>query len=146
MNIAGVYTLSLAADDACSDLTAVARTRTYKATMVAGYRSTTFVGTLGDARIVVLPFSPYFETQMAGDFANTYVRFIEQLGDGTYLAIEGNAAASFGPTGITAPFSGYFVHCPGQPVWSSGEYWWCGAGIEGAQCQSTDNRLTLFRR
>jgi Carboxypeptidase regulatory-like domain len=145
-NIAGVYTLTLTADSACTNLPDEARTRTYTATIVPGYRSTTFLGRLSDARIVSLPFSPYFEIGIAGDFANASVRIVEQLGETTYLAIEGGAAVSVGPSGFTAPFSSYFLHCPNEPAWSSGEYWWCGAGVQGVECNSPRNQLTLVRR
>jgi Carboxypeptidase regulatory-like domain len=145
-NIAGVYTLTLTADSACTNLPDEARTRTYTATIVPGYRSTTFLGRLSDARIVSLPFSPYFEIGIAGDFANASVRIVEQLGETTYLAIEGGAAVSVGPSGFTALFSSYFLHCPNEPAWSSGEYWWCGAGVQGVECNSPRNQLTLVRR
>lgn len=144
-NIAGVYTLRLTADSACTNLPDEARTRTYTATIVPGYRSTTFVGRLSDARIVSSLFSPYFAIGIAGDFANMSVRFVEQLGD-TYLAIDGGAAASFGPSGITTPFNGSFLHCPTEPASAGGEYWWCGAGIEGVECNSSNHQLTLVRR
>lgn len=149
-NIAGVYTLTLTADSACTNLPDEARTRTYTATIVPGYRSTAFLGRLSDARFVSSPsspfFSPYFEIGIAGDFANASVRIVEQLGETTYLAIEGGVAASFGPSGITAPFDSYFLHCPSEPAWSSGDYFWCGAGVQGVECNSPRNQLTLIRR
>jgi hypothetical protein len=145
-NIAGVYTLTLTADSACTNLPDEARTRTYTATIVPGYRSTTFVGRLSDARIVSSLFSPYFEIGIAGDFANMSVGIVEQLGETTYLAIEGGVAASVGPSGITAPFNAYFLHCPSEPAWSAGEYWWCGADVQGDECASSNNQLTLVRR
>lgn len=146
-NIAGVYTLTLTADSACTNLPDEARTRTYTATIVPTSGSTTsFLARLSDARIVFLPFSPYFEIGIAGDFANMSVRFVEQLGETTYRAIDGGAAASFGPAGITAPFNGYFLHCPTEPAWAGGEYWWCGAGTQGVECNSSNHQLTLVRR
>lgn len=145
-NMAGEYTLTLTADSACTNLPDEARTRTYTATIVPGYRSTTFVGRLSDARIVSSLFSPYVAIGIAGDFANMSVRFVERLGETTYLAIDGGAAASFGPSGITAPFNSYFLHCPTEPAWAPGEYWWCGAAVQGVECNSANNQLTLIRR
>jgi hypothetical protein len=59
-----------------------------------------------------VPFwSPYFEITVADDFANLSLRFVDQLSDGTYLAIDGGTAASVGPAGITAPFNAHFVRC-----------------------------------
>jgi hypothetical protein len=141
-----VYTLTLTADSACTNLPDEARTRTYTATIVAGSRSTTFFGTLSGARIVSSLFSPYFEVGIAGDFAQTYFRAVEQLNDATYLAIEGGAAASVGPFGMTAPFGAYFLHCPTQPAWSPGDYWWCGADVQGIECNSSKHQLSLVRR
>ena len=56
-NIAGLYTLTLTADSACTNLPDEARTRTYTATIVPGSRPTTFVGRLSDAQIVASLFS-----------------------------------------------------------------------------------------
>ena len=41
--------------------------------MALASRSTLFYGTLSDARIVVLPYSPYFETRVAGDFRSLHL-------------------------------------------------------------------------
>ena len=146
-NLAGEYTLTLITDNACTKLPEAARTRTYTASIVSRWRATTFVGTLSDARIVPVLFSsPYFEIGVADDFANMSLRFVEQLSDGTYLAIEGGTAASVGPMGITAPLNAQFVRCRNQPAWAPGEYWWCGADVQGDECASTNNQLALVRR
>jgi hypothetical protein len=145
-NVAGAYTFTLTTDGACTDLPREALTRTYTATMVASSRPTRFLGTLSGARIVVSLFSPYFETRVAGDFTTTAVRFVERLSDAAYLAIDGEANASFGESGITAPFHGYFLYCPMEPAWSSGEYWVCSGGFPGAECNSSNHQLALVRR
>jgi Carboxypeptidase regulatory-like domain len=146
-NLAGAYTLTLSADTACTNLPEEARTRTYTATIVPGSRPTTFIGRLSDARIVPVPiWPPYFEIGVAGDFANLALSFVEQLRDGTYLAIEGGTAALLGPSGITAPFNAHFVRCRNQPAMAPGEYWWCGADVQGDECASSNNQLTLVRR
>ena len=145
-NIAGEYTLTLTADSACTNLPDEARHRTYTATIVPGYRSTTFLGRLGDARIVSSLFNPYFEIGIAGNYASISVRIVERLGATTYLAIEGGVAALFGPSGITAPFNSYFLHCPREPAWTSGEYWSCGADVQGVECNSPNHQLALTRR
>jgi hypothetical protein len=146
-NLAGEHTLTLTTDKACTKLPEAARTRTYTASIVSRWRATTFVGTLSDARIVPVPFwAPYFEIGVADDFANMSLRFVEQLSDGTYLAVDGGAAGSVGPSGITAPFNAHFVRCRNQPAWAPGEYWWCGADVQGDECASSNNQLTLVRR
>ena len=146
-NLAGAYTLTVTADRACTSLPDEARTRTYTATLVPASLPATFRGTLSDARIVSVPiWYPFFEIGVAGDFANVSLGFVEQLSDGTYLAIEGRTAASIGPLGITAPFNAHLVRCLNQPDMSPGEYWWCGADVQGDECSSAANQLTLVRR
>jgi hypothetical protein len=115
--------------------------------MVPGGRSTSFVGTLSDARLVSVPlWAPYFEIRVAREFARTDLSLVEQLTDGTYLAILGGTAAPVGPLGITARFNAQFLRCRNQPAWAPGEYCWCGADIQGDECASIDNQLTLVRR
>jgi hypothetical protein len=146
-NLAGEYTLTVTTDRACSSLPDAARTRTYRASIVSRFRSTRFFGTLSDARFVFVPDSaPYFEIGVADDFASMELRFVEQLADASYLAVQGGIAAPVGPTGITGPFNAYFVHCRNQPSWSPGDYWWCGADAEGNDCGSVNNHLALVRR
>lgn len=146
-NLAGAYTLTLTADNACTSLPDEARRRTYAATIAPGSRPTRFIGALSDAGIVSVPFwSPYFEIGVADDFANMSLRFVERMSDGTYLAIEGRTTASVGPLGITAPFNAHFLRCRNQPDWAPGEYWWCGADVQGDECSSVSNQLTMVRR
>jgi hypothetical protein len=145
-DLTGEYWLTLATGNACTTLPEDARTRTYRASIVSRSRATTYVGTLSHARIVSVPFwSPYFEIGVAEDFAHLSLRFVEQLGDGTYLAIDGGTAASVGPSGITAAFNAHFLRCRNQPAWAPGEYWWCGADVQGDTCASGDHQLTLLR-
>lgn len=145
-NLTGEYTLTLTTDKACTTLPEEARTRTYTASVVSGRRATTFVGTLSDVRIVPVPMSPYFEIGVADNFADLTLRFVEQLSDGTYLAIEGGTAASVGPEGLTAAFNAHFLSCRNPPAWAPGEYWWCGADVQGDECSSGGNQLSLLRR
>jgi protocatechuate 3,4-dioxygenase beta subunit len=146
-NLAGVSTLTVTTHSSCTNLPDEARSRTYTATITPGYRSTTFVGTLKDAQIVMLPlWAPHLEIGVASDFANVSFSIVEQLNDATYLAIEGGAAASLGPSGMTAPFNAQFLRCRNQPTRSPGDYWWCGGDVQGEECAIGDNQLTLVRR
>lgn len=145
-NLEGEYTLTLTTDKACTKLPEAVRTRTYTASIVSGSRRTTFVGTLRDAEIVFELWSPYFQIGVAHDFASIELRFVERLSDMSYLAIQGGTAASLGSAGIRAPFNAQFVHCRNQPSWAPGEYWWCGADVQGDECASGSNQLTLVRR
>jgi hypothetical protein len=149
VNLAGVYTLTLTADSACTRLPDAARTRTYTATIVPGPRSTSFLVRLSDAR--------FFSTHnvamgVAGDFANfaTWASvnggpgIVEHVGETTYVAIEGGGRGLFGASGMTAPFEGYFLYCPSEPALT----------LDGAlcsvssavQCDSDHHQLTLVRR
>lgn len=159
-NIAGVYTLTLTADSACTNLPDEARTRTYTATIVPTSGSTTsFLARLSDARF----FSSYstFGIQTAGDFARFGVwgtpfdvdvgyddpgpGIVEQVRETTYLAIGGSTGASFGPSGITAPFDGYFEYCPSETALTGGQ--WCLASARVQyHCDSHNHQLTLVRR
>jgi hypothetical protein len=145
-NLEGEYSLTLTADKACTKLPEAVRTRTYTASLVSGSRRTTFVGALRDAEIVFGLWSPYFGIGVADDFASIDLRFVERLNDTSYLAILGRTAASVGSAGINAPFNAQFVHCRNQPSWAPGEYWWCGADVQGDECASGNNQLTLARR
>jgi hypothetical protein len=146
-NLAGEYTLTLTTDNACATLPEEARTRTYTASIVSRWRATTFVGTLSDAQIVPVPvWAPTFQIGVAGDFADLTLSFVEQLSDGTYLAIGGGTASPVGSSGMTAPFNAHFVRCRNQPAMAPGEYWWCGADVQGDECASSNNQLTLVRR
>jgi hypothetical protein len=147
VNLAGEYTLTVTTDRACSNLPQAARSRTYNASVVPHYRSTRFVGTLSDARIVALPeWAPYLEIGVAGDFASMELRYVEQLSDAAYLAVQGGISGSVEHTGISGPFNAYFVHCRNQPSWSPGDYWWCGADVQSNDCGSVNNHIALVRR
>ena len=85
-NIAGVYTLTLTADRACTNLPDNARTRSYVATILPGAKSTSFLARLSDARFV----SVYnqLEIGIAGDFAGIgNWDIVEQLQDATFLVV-----------------------------------------------------------
>ena len=86
------------------------------------------------------------EIGVADNFADLALRFVEQLSDGTYLAIEGGTATSVGPEGLTAAFNAHFLSCRNPPAWAPGEYWWCGADVQGDECSSGRNQLSLLRR
>jgi hypothetical protein len=96
--------------------------------------------------MVFSTFFPSFEIRTAGDFSVTALRIVEQLGETSYLAIEGEAPAMVDAFRITAPFSANFLHCPTRPEWSPGEYLWCGADVQGVECNSQQHQLALVRR
>jgi hypothetical protein len=154
LNLAGVFSLTLTADAACTDLPDVTRTRTYTATIAPVPSSTTFLASLSDTRF----FSTYnsFGVYTAGDFAlagiwrtdrgqsSSTAGIVEQLRETTYVAIEGSGSGSFGASGFTVPFHGAFEYCPSEPVLISDLYS-CPATAR-VRCQSDNHQLTLARR
>jgi hypothetical protein len=156
LNIAGLYTLTLTADGACTNLPTEVRTRTYTATVVPT-ASSHFVASLSDARF--LSPTPWCNARppgltcsyntigigIAGEFAHVGGGIVEQLGETTYLVVPTWAEGSFGPTGITAPLSGQFLYCPSEPVMVDQGLWGCLASA-GAECDSRNHQLTLVRR
>ena len=157
-DMAGVYTLTLTADRACTNLPAELRTRTYTATVAPG-RSSYFVGTLSGARFFsMVPCPPgqppetctfnSFGIGIAGDYASLFLGFIEQPTETTYLVLSAGASGSVGPTGITAPLHGYFLLCSSEPVQIDQGEWVCQASAadRGVLCDSDHHQLTLIRR
>jgi hypothetical protein len=156
LNIAGLYTLTLTADGACTDLPTEVRARTYTATVVTT-ASSHFVASLSDARF--LSPTPWCNARppwltcsyntigigIAGDFAHVGVGIVEQLGEEGYVAITAGAEGSFGATGITTPLSGSFLYCPSEPFLIDQGTWACRAN-DGVQCDSENHQLTLVRR
>ena len=148
VNIAGVYTLTLTADSACTHLPGEVRTRTYTATIVPSPRPTSFLVSLSDAR--------FFSTHniamgVAGDFANfaTWASInggpgiVEQVTETTYALIEGGGTGLFGASGMTTPFDGYFQYCPSEPARGSDGARCLASAV---QCDSHTHQLTLVRR
>jgi hypothetical protein len=158
-NIAGVYTLTLTADSACTSLPAEARTRTYTATIAPLSRAGFFLATLSDARFFsTVPCPPgrpletctynRFSIGIAGDYASIHVGFVEEFGEKTYLALVAGAEGSFGPNGITTPLSGYSLYCPIEPFLIDQGTWACpaSAGDRAVYCDSDKHQLSLVRR
>jgi hypothetical protein len=126
-DIAGVYTLTLTADRACTSLPTEARTRTYTATIVPGDRPSSFRGTLSDARFPSkcpaghVPEScnrNALSIGTAGDDVGVGVSIVEQVGETTHLVVDAKAEGSLGPIGITAPLDGVFLYVPANRFWS----------------------------
>ena len=158
VDLAGVYTLTLTADRACSNnLPEAARARTYTATINPGSRSTSFDAVLSDARFPrILPcvgrpefcFYNQFRIGVSGNFADMWITIVEQLADEAYLAIDGWVRNSFGATGLNAPLVANFVSCPRMPELTGGEYWACPgrSDTQGAECNSDRHQIALQRR
>jgi hypothetical protein len=153
-DIAGVYTLTLTADNACTSLPAQLRNRTYTATIVPNGRSR-FTAKLSDARFHSIPCPPGRPLEtcthdrigigLAGDYASISIGVIEELGEGGFLTFQATTAGTFGPTGISAPLGGEISYCPAEPVLIDQGTWWCAVDA-GVVCDSRDHQLTLTRR
>ena len=157
VDLAGLYTLTLTADRACSNLPDAARARTYTATINQGFRSTSFNALLSDARFPsILPcvgppqscIRNQFGIGVAGTFADISITIVEQMADAAYLAIDGWVTNSFGPSGLTALWVASFVFCPTMPEFTAGEYWACPAGsdVQSVECNSDRHQIALQRR
>lgn len=151
-NLVGKYTWTLTADRACTGLPADARTRTYTATIVPGPTPTNFLVRLSDARF--LPTYDRAVMVVAGDFVSfgswdPYsgqsggAGIVERLGETGYVAIEVGGGGSFGPSGMTAPFGGYFEYCPAEMAVDGNRYRCLATKV---QCDSDRHQLTLVRR
>ena len=151
-----MYTLTLTADRACTNLPVEARTRTYTATVVPGGRSSYFLARLSDARFLsTVPCPPgrlpesctynQIGIGLAGDYASIGVGIVEQLDGTTSLVFGAGAEGSVGPMGITAPLYGQFLYRPGEPALIDQGTWGCVASA-GVQCDSRNHQLTLVRR
>ena len=161
VNIAGEYTLTFIADDACAALPADVRTRTYTATLVpASDRPTTSF----DVKVSGAPFVgryTSFTIRVAGDYIAGFVGYrhddssvyhdepgvVEQVAPNTYLAFGGwfNATVADMST-IAAPLDAFIDYCVTPS--DMGSVYSCRPGqfVAHAECTSTRHRLILTRR
>jgi hypothetical protein len=153
-DIAGVYTVTMSADSACSGLPPDTRSRTYTATVLPAGRSQ-FIATLSGARFHSIPCPPGRPPEtcthnrigigLAGDYASIGIGIIEELGESGFLTFQAGAAGTVGPTGISAPLGGEVFYCPTEPVLIDQGTWWCPVDT-GVGCDSRHHQLTLTRR
>ena len=160
VNLAGHYTLTLAADSACATLPDELRTRTYDATVQLaslrqpGYANSktafevipsgsTFADTLG-----------YISLNVAGNFVSVWLGdhtdpgIAERVAPNTYFAFGGGATLTVASPvhAITTPFEGWIDYCALKaPV---GARYDCNAeiAVTFARCNSSRHQLTLTRR
>ena len=167
VNMAGEFTLTVAADDACTDLPHEVRTRTYGATLTAStfglYPANTYLGVWVSGPPFLKDFNSAerFAVTVAGDYVafwlggagNGYPAFVEQLDATTFVAVGGEASTSVAASAstITVPFAGYIDYCVMRsatepPV--NGYLYDCRAdqAIAHARCESKSHRLIWDRR
>lgn len=151
VNIAGDYTLTLTADSACSELPAVARSRTYAAAIVPSPTLPhQYEAVLSGATFYPSALNDRLGIGVAGSFAHILVGIwwdsgvgiAEELAPSTYVAIAGGAAASVGGSSISGALAGWFEYCAG-PGLGPGLY---RCGVAPVTCRSSNHRLTLRLR
>lgn len=157
VNLAGNYTLTITADAACSDLPAIARTRSYRAVVtpqpvgdrshIPGFDLTlngaAFIGTLRGFPIGVAGTHVHFWLHGGHDPA-----IVEDLGGNTYLGFSGNAvvAVATAPVPIiTATLEGWIEHVELRSAPAGRWHYLPGDVNSKATCDSSRHRVTLTR-
>jgi hypothetical protein len=149
-SIAGGYTLTLRADDACTNLPEATRTRTYAATITPrATAATTYEVVLTNTGFGSSLHSGRFYAGVAGHSARFLMdpddgfAIVERLDPLQSLAIYGVADGDIDGTRISGPLSGSFDFCSNlglAPV----DSFRCNA--PPVTCQSSNHRLVLIRR
>jgi len=155
--VAGEYTVTFIADNACTDVPPEWRSRTYPATMAPYPQSsgrpadTTFELTLNEGTF--LSGLNTILVGVAGDaitmwFGGDGPYVVEEVAPNTYLAFDGaiEVVATAPVRSITASFTGWFDYCAlSAPM---GQYYNCPAGraLARSECQSSNHQLIVTRR
>lgn len=154
VNIAGDYTLTLVADSPCADLPSDMRRRTYAATISPSPNGT--ANTRFDLRLSggsFLDGHNGFLIGVAGDYlgfglyGGEYPTVVEQVAANAYLAFDGSAAGSVGPSSvieISASLDGWIQYCVVRSA--MGRDYDCRQAVTQGSCQSQNHRLILTRR
>jgi hypothetical protein len=149
VNVAGDYSITFTADSACTQPSAVARSRTYQAAIIPSRiisRPNWYDVVLSGASfyrgspsflLAVVGSSAQFKFDSDYPYSGLDPFIIEELAPTTYLTMEGVADADVGgDTPISASFRGYFALCTGFALCAEPVY--CN--------YSSNNRLTVTRR
>jgi Carboxypeptidase regulatory-like domain len=155
IDMTGQYTLTLAADNTCTEPTGDLRSRTYAATVVPLElpdlpAHTAFAVTLGDPS--VLAEYNHFSIHTAGDYVTFYFQnagpaLVEQTAETSFLAFRGIGGAAVGSSSVSTiatTFEGWMHSC----TLASHVFSWNGCDIAPghAGCLSKNNRLTFTKR
>jgi hypothetical protein len=156
IEIVGDYTLTFVADGACAGLPNELRTRTYAATItpvpLPEYADTRFNLSVSGAqflkdyeRIFIGVAGNFIALEFGGH--GPYV--VEQVAPNTYLAFDGRAGISVGPSPvstISTSFDGSISLCERKS--EMGSYYSCTSSeaIAHAECASKNHQLILTRR
>ena len=164
-NLAGNYTLTVLANDACTMLPPEARTRTYPIAVVAytaqpTSANTTFRGIATEASLVTgLPWEGLW-FYVAADYVQMYMGdlhgqpgVLDQTGPNSYLAFGGLGTATLGAPSISTmsmSFDGEIAHCelkPGVAALDANGRFTCAAdqAVSRVSCPSRTHRIVLSR-
>jgi hypothetical protein len=155
--VAGEYTVTFIADNACTDVPAEWRSRTYPATMAPYPQSsgrpvdTAFELTLNEGTFLGGLDTIY--VGVAGDaiamwFGGEGPYVVEEVAPNTYLGFDGaiEVVATAPVRSITASFTGWVDYCAlSAPM---GQYYNCPAerALARSECQSSNHQLIVTRR
>ena len=156
VNMAGDFTLTFMADDACTGLPDELRTRTYAATIRPGGVPQSPAGTQFDVTLSGAAFETDWHQFLIG-VAGNVVTFafwgeplwiVEHLAPRTTLGYGGRAEVSVGPSvsTISTTFEGVIDYCVLKA--DTKQFWQCGTAQAEAHvaCESKNHRLILTRR
>jgi hypothetical protein len=157
VTLAGDYTLTFTADQACATLPAGVRTRTYRATVAPWPLGNAPVNTVLKASISGASFVDGYDAfpigvsgqEVAFELRGEGPYLVERIGTDTYLGYDGWAALSVGTSPvstISTSFAGVISYCVRRS--DLGSYYDCNAAqaITHDRCESKNHRLTLTRR
>jgi hypothetical protein len=156
-DLTGDYTLTIAADPACSDLPASARARTYTARIAPAVYGLHPPETTFELSIDGSSFLPKYRTVaffVAG--ATVYAEagdlhgapgWVDEIGENTYLTVGGSISATVTtPSRITASFDGFIEQCELVEAWGGRRNCTEAPVVSRASCTSARHQLTLSRR
>jgi len=160
VSIAGDYSLTFVADEACTTVPDELRTRTYAATIAPGSGPKNPADTFFWANISGVSFlanQSRIPILIAGDVVSFWLgehgygpAFVEQVAPNTYLEFDGGATVSAGQSpvsSLTTTFEGAVDYCVMKSP-MTGLYYDCDPriAVTNVHCVSSKHRLTLTRR
>ena len=160
VSIAGDYSLTLIADEACTTVPSDLRTRTYAATIEPDPSPKSPAGTFLWANIGGVPFlanQSRIPILIAGDVVSFWLGehgygafFVEQVAPNTYLQFDGGATVSAGQSPVSSlstTFEGAVDYCVMKSP-MTGLYYNCDRtrAVTNVHCESKQHRLILTRR
>jgi hypothetical protein len=150
-DIAGEYTLTLTADNSCTHLPVVARTRIYTARVVAvpsSLSSNSYNIALSGADFYPSNVNNRLSVGVSGSFARIFsfdygIGIAEQVAPSRYVSIWGGANAEITGSMISGVWSGGFEYCEGP---GAGPGFYRCDPEPTADCQALQHSVTLTRR